>query len=288
MIAALVVFDVKLGPCVERLSDVSLFDEENLQTLAFAAIPEVQPISFSAVHYFRLRVREDTFLFAVSRYICEPNQESARGFSQSALVLLSESEMFIESMEHELTKAHLFDDLSITKEYPENNHINEAMFGASLRPLLPLLWSLHESVLLNKPIAVYGKDAAQVSSLVVCMTRLILPMHYYGDWRPLLTLQDKDTLVLCKSTNCIIGFCNPVILDRLNDCFLVVNLESGIVDGKVQWDKQLLDKLRMIQDDDVLGVVLVNYLHKLTMDMLDGHVPVQGLHDSLNYHMHTQ
>ena len=37
VIAANVVFDLKLGPCVEALSDAGLFEDDHLHTLAFAA-----------------------------------------------------------------------------------------------------------------------------------------------------------------------------------------------------------------------------------------------------------
>ena len=75
----------------------------------------------------------------------------------------------------------------------------------------PALWSLWESIMLNKSVIILGENPQQVSHAVLGSISLIAPFEYKGFMNPYITVYDPNLDNLSKQkNNWILGACNPL------------------------------------------------------------------------------
>lgn len=101
---------------------------------------------------------------------------------------------------------------TLLTEYQLLASVPPLMITESCKSFLHDLFVLYELVLLGESIVVIGSTPSSCSNAILAILDLISPLHYGGDFRPYLTMQDKDFKNFLSSTpprSVIIGITNP-------------------------------------------------------------------------------
>ncbi|RKP14318.1 hypothetical protein BJ684DRAFT_15340 [Piptocephalis cylindrospora] len=93
------------------------------------------------------------------------------------------------------------------------------------------LWDLWELMILGEPILVMGATPGDAARGVYSLVDLICPLIYSGDWRPFLTIQDRDFKVFSNPRTpqgtVVLGASNRIVLEACGHFPHILYLGSG-------------------------------------------------------------
>ncbi|KAI9229272.1 MAG: hypothetical protein DHS80DRAFT_22538 [Piptocephalis tieghemiana] len=93
------------------------------------------------------------------------------------------------------------------------------------------LWDLWELMILGEPILVMGATPGDAARGVYSLVDLICPLIYSGDWRPFLTIQDRDFKVFSNPRTpqgtVVLGASNRIVLEACSHFPHILYLGSG-------------------------------------------------------------
>ncbi|KIJ52495.1 hypothetical protein M422DRAFT_243278 [Sphaerobolus stellatus SS14] len=110
------------------------------------------------------------------------------------------------------TSKKLNPSLQILASVPPNNPSLVSIFSTCL----PSLWSIWELLILCEPVLIYGPNPRITSLAVWWLRDLLRPIPIIGDFRPYITIHDRDYSALVNKyppkAGLVVGVTNPFVL----------------------------------------------------------------------------
>ncbi|XP_018566710.1 protein DENND6A [Anoplophora glabripennis] len=114
--------------------------------------------------------------------------------------------------------------LALLSEPGDNNqiptHVEDLNMFDILQPVLSHIHLLWELVIVSEPIVIMASSPTYCSSMVLALTRLILPLKYCGDYRPYFTIHDSEFKQFTSKVHgpppVILGVTNPFFAKTLH------------------------------------------------------------------------